>query len=99
MRSVGVDRSLRNLTGDWLRRAEERFVGVGGAGGKPSLLQSYTVLDRLSSLSSRLTLWRRGSYLLLKILRFSLPSRTGLDRNLSPSSPSLVRFSKFGSRR
>ncbi|KAI5122922.1 hypothetical protein M0805_007600 [Coniferiporia weirii] len=36
-----VDLSLRNLTGDWLRRIEERFAGVN----KPSLLQSYTSLD------------------------------------------------------
>ena len=36
-----VDISLRNLTGDWLRRIEERFAGVT----KSSLLQSYTSLD------------------------------------------------------
>ncbi|KAJ7762020.1 fatty acid synthase [Mycena maculata] len=40
-----VDISLRNLTGDWLRRAEERFAGVNGGGNKPSLLQSYISLD------------------------------------------------------
>ncbi|KAF5382044.1 hypothetical protein D9615_004428 [Tricholomella constricta] len=40
-----VDRSLRNLTGDWLRRVEERFAGVNGAAAKPSILQSYTSLD------------------------------------------------------
>ncbi|KAJ7067175.1 fatty acid synthase [Mycena amicta] len=40
-----VDTSLRNLTGDWLRRVEERFAGVNGGGEKPSLLQSYTSLD------------------------------------------------------
>ncbi|KAF8206176.1 fatty acid synthase [Mycena galopus ATCC 62051] len=40
-----VDVSLRNLTGDWLRRVEERFAGVNGGGDKPSLLQSYTLLD------------------------------------------------------
>ncbi|KAJ7227399.1 fatty acid synthase [Mycena pura] len=40
-----VDVSLRNLTGDWLRRVEERFAGVNGGGHKPSLLQSYTSLD------------------------------------------------------
>jgi fatty acid synthase subunit alpha len=40
-----VDVSLRNLTGDWLRRVEERFVGVNGSGGKPSLLQSLMALD------------------------------------------------------
>jgi fatty acid synthase subunit beta len=40
-----VDKSLRNLTGDWLRRVAERFAGVGGAGSKASLLQSYSVLD------------------------------------------------------
>jgi fatty acid synthase subunit beta len=40
-----VDISLRNLTGDWLRRVEERFAGVDGGGIKPSLLQSYTSLD------------------------------------------------------
>ncbi|KAJ7745730.1 fatty acid synthase [Mycena metata] len=40
-----VDVSLRNLTGDWLRRVEERFAGVNGGGDKPSLLQSYTSLD------------------------------------------------------
>jgi len=26
-----IDLSLRNLTGDWLRRVEERFAGVNGA--------------------------------------------------------------------
>ncbi|KAJ7285205.1 fatty acid synthase [Mycena rebaudengoi] len=40
-----VDLSLRNLTGDWLRRVEERFAGVNGGAAKPSLLQSYTSLD------------------------------------------------------
>lgn len=40
-----VDTSLRNLTGDWLRRVEERFAGVNGSGGKPSLLQSFSTLD------------------------------------------------------
>ncbi|TFK75163.1 fatty acid synthase [Pluteus cervinus] len=40
-----VDISLRNLTGDWLRRVEERFAGVNGYISKPSILQSYTSLD------------------------------------------------------
>ncbi|EKM78079.1 hypothetical protein AGABI1DRAFT_61049 [Agaricus bisporus var. burnettii JB137-S8] len=40
-----IDRSLRNLTGDWLRRVEERFAGVNTTGNKPSLLQSYASLD------------------------------------------------------
>ncbi|KAG6810051.1 hypothetical protein H0H92_013546 [Tricholoma furcatifolium] len=40
-----VDTSLRNLTGDWLRRVEERFAGVNGTAAKPSVLQSYTSLD------------------------------------------------------
>lgn len=40
-----IDISLRNLTGDWLRRVEERFAGVNGGGSKPSILQSYTSLD------------------------------------------------------
>ncbi|KAL0065236.1 fatty acid synthase alpha subunit Lsd1 [Marasmius tenuissimus] len=40
-----VDISLRNLTGDWLRRVEERFAGVNGGGLKTSILQSYTSLD------------------------------------------------------
>ncbi|OBZ72637.1 Fatty acid synthase subunit beta [Grifola frondosa] len=40
-----VDLSLRNLTGDWLRRVEERFAGVNG-GQKASILQSYQSLDR-----------------------------------------------------
>ncbi|EPQ52677.1 hypothetical protein GLOTRDRAFT_112049 [Gloeophyllum trabeum ATCC 11539] len=39
-----VDPSLRNLTGDWLRRVEERFAGVNG-GLKPSILQSYSSLN------------------------------------------------------
>ncbi|KAH8086005.1 hypothetical protein BXZ70DRAFT_1011826 [Cristinia sonorae] len=41
-----IDVSLRNLTGDWLRRVEERFAGVNGGGPKPSILQSYTSLDK-----------------------------------------------------
>ncbi|KAJ7060332.1 hypothetical protein C8F01DRAFT_1220130 [Mycena amicta] len=45
LRMRWVDTSLRNLTGDWLRRVEERFAGVNGGGEKPSLLQSYTSLD------------------------------------------------------
>ncbi|KAF7311699.1 Fatty acid synthase subunit alpha [Mycena indigotica] len=40
-----IDVSLRNLTGDWLRRVEERFAGVNGGGQKPSLLQSYKSLE------------------------------------------------------
>ncbi|KAF8071859.1 fatty acid synthase [Lyophyllum atratum] len=40
-----VDRSLRNLTGDWLRRIEERFAGVNDTAAKPSVLQSYNSLD------------------------------------------------------
>ena len=40
-----VDTSLRNLTGDWLRRVEERFAGVNGAATKPSVLQSFSSLD------------------------------------------------------
>jgi len=39
-----IDTSLRNLTGDWLRRVEERFAGVNG-GLKPSILQSFNQLD------------------------------------------------------
>ncbi|KAH7913599.1 hypothetical protein BJ138DRAFT_606981 [Hygrophoropsis aurantiaca] len=42
-----IDTSLRNLTGDWLRRVEERFAGVNG-GAKPSILQSYVELDNPS---------------------------------------------------
>ncbi|PCH34892.1 DUF1729-domain-containing protein [Wolfiporia cocos MD-104 SS10] len=41
-----VDLSLRNLTGDWLRRVEERFAGVNGGGPKASILQSYSSLDK-----------------------------------------------------
>jgi fatty acid synthase subunit alpha len=40
-----IDKSLRNLTGDWLRRVEERFAGVNNTGNKASLLQSYVSLD------------------------------------------------------
>jgi fatty acid synthase subunit beta len=40
-----VDVSLRNLTGDWLRRVEERFAGVNGSGGKHSLLQNFSSLN------------------------------------------------------
>ena len=41
-----VDLSLRNLTGDWLRRIEERFAGVNGGGQVPSTLQSFAFLDQ-----------------------------------------------------
>jgi enoyl reductase-like protein len=41
-----VDISLRNLTGDWLRRVEERFAGVNGSGPKHSFLQSFSSLDK-----------------------------------------------------
>jgi len=40
-----IDISLRNLTGDWLRRVEERFAGVNGGGVKQSILQSFSSLD------------------------------------------------------
>ena len=40
-----VDHSLRNLTGDWLRRVEERFAGVNGGGVKLSLLQNFSSLN------------------------------------------------------
>ena len=40
-----VDLSLRNLTGDWLRRVEERFAGLNN-GQKASILQSFTALDK-----------------------------------------------------
>ena len=40
-----VDTSLRNLTGDWLRRVEERFTGVNWAATKSSVLQSFSSLD------------------------------------------------------
>jgi fatty acid synthase subunit alpha len=44
-----LDLSLRNLTGDWLRRVEERFAGVNGGGPRASELQSYSSLDKPSS--------------------------------------------------
>ncbi|KAJ3825016.1 hypothetical protein F5880DRAFT_1640792 [Lentinula raphanica] len=40
-----VDISLRNLTGDWMRRVEERFAGVNGLSTNPSVLQSYNSLN------------------------------------------------------
>ncbi|KAJ3783459.1 fatty acid synthase [Lentinula aff. detonsa] len=40
-----IDISLRNLTGDWMRRIEERFAGVIGSGTKSSILQSYNSLN------------------------------------------------------
>jgi hypothetical protein len=40
-----IDLSLRNLTGDWLRRVEERFAGVNGGGAKALVLQSFASLD------------------------------------------------------
>lgn len=40
-----VDITLRDFTGDWLRRVEERFAGIQTAGQQTSLLQSYTQLD------------------------------------------------------
>ncbi|CAE6460687.1 unnamed protein product [Rhizoctonia solani] len=39
-----VDRSLRNLVGDWLRRVEERFAG-GDVRRSESILQSFTELE------------------------------------------------------
>ncbi|EGN98830.1 hypothetical protein SERLA73DRAFT_168429 [Serpula lacrymans var. lacrymans S7.3] len=44
-----IDTSLRNLTGDWLRRVEERFAGVNGGGLKPSIIQSFVALDEPSA--------------------------------------------------
>ncbi|KAF7965824.1 hypothetical protein HWV62_41719, partial [Athelia sp. TMB] len=40
-----IDISLRNLTGDWLRRVEERFASVNVSNSKASILQSFTSLD------------------------------------------------------
>ncbi|PWN49564.1 fatty acid synthase [Violaceomyces palustris] len=42
-----IDRSLRNLFGDWCRRVEERFLSnvTGGSSEKPYKLQSYAELD------------------------------------------------------
>lgn len=40
-----IDISLRNLTGDWLRRVEERFADVNFTAAKPSILQSFSNLD------------------------------------------------------
>ncbi|THV07258.1 fatty acid synthase [Dendrothele bispora CBS 962.96] len=40
-----VDISLRNLTGDWLRRVEERFAGIDGTSAKTSAIQSYSTLN------------------------------------------------------
>ena len=44
-----LDISLRNLTGDWLRRIEECVAGVNGSGPKASKFQSYSSLDKLST--------------------------------------------------
>lgn len=41
-----IDVSLRNLMGDWLRCIEEHFAGVNGHKSKPSILQSYTSLEK-----------------------------------------------------
>jgi fatty acid synthase subunit alpha, fungi type len=43
------DLSLRNLTGDWLRRVEEQFTDVNGDGAMASALQSFTLLDNSHS--------------------------------------------------
>jgi fatty acid synthase subunit alpha len=40
-----IDPSLRNLVGDWLRRVEERFIGLLGSKNPESKLQSYQSLD------------------------------------------------------
>lgn len=40
-----IDRSLRNLVGDWIRRVEERLSNVNGDSVKVSTLQSYAELD------------------------------------------------------
>jgi len=44
-----LDLSLYNLTGDWLRRVEERFAGINSGGPKASILQSYTSPEQPSS--------------------------------------------------
>jgi fatty acid synthase subunit alpha, fungi type len=36
---------LRGLTGDWLRRVEERFADVNVTSPKEPMLQSYSTLD------------------------------------------------------
>ena len=40
-----IDPSLRNLTGDWIRRVEERLSNVNDSGLKVSALQSYEELN------------------------------------------------------
>jgi fatty acid synthase subunit alpha len=47
-----VDQSLRNLTGDWLRRVEERFAGVNGGGVKLSLQNFSSLNDPLPFVKS-----------------------------------------------
>jgi len=48
-RWLDLSQALYNLTGDWLRRVEERFAGVNSGGPKASILQSYTSLDQHAS--------------------------------------------------
>jgi len=69
--------------------------GVGGVGGKPSLLQLYTMLD--DPLPFVKSFFKAYPLAMRQLLAsedtvFFLPSHTGLDRNLSPSSPFLMRF-------
>jgi len=40
-----IDPSLRNLTGDWIRRVEERLSNVNDSNVKVSVLQSYSELN------------------------------------------------------
>ncbi|EIW51495.1 uncharacterized protein TRAVEDRAFT_41081 [Trametes versicolor FP-101664 SS1] len=91
----------RNLTGDWLRHVEECFAGING-GQKPSILQSYTSLDRPQAFiekffktypaaTEQLLASEDKAYFLAILQR---PSQKP-----APSSPSSMQALRSGSRR
>ena len=98
-RWVGI--SLRNLAGDWLCRAEERFAGVNGAAAKPpcSLSRPSMPPFRWWTLSSKPTLLRRSSCQRPRTPLISSPFRKGLARSRCLSSRRLALSSKRGLRR
>jgi fatty acid synthase subunit alpha len=93
-----VDNSLRNLTGDWLRRVEERFAGVNGEGVK-SLLQNFSSLNKsLPFVKSFFEAYPLAAEQLLAAEDIAyFPNDQG--RSQSPSSLFLMLASKYGLRK
>jgi fatty acid synthase subunit alpha len=96
-----MGRSLRNLTGDWLRRVEERFAGVNGEGVK-SFLQNFSSLnDPLPFIKCFFEAYPLSAEQLLAAedTAFFSEFRKDQGRNQSPLSQFLMPALRYGLRR